>query len=154
LLQINSEKPQNLISVTRLLVSDTGQPVNVTVTRSGEIKKVRVQLMPLEDLIRQKLGLTLLEATPRTAQRLGIRAGEGLFIEEVEKDSPADQAQLQRGYIVTAIEGQKATHPRIVAVALAGLKKGDAAHLTVIVPRRIGNSFVEFRQGNVEVEVR
>jgi S1-C subfamily serine protease len=152
--QINGEKPQNLISVTRLLVANPENPVNVAVTRAGEHKIFKVRLMPLEDLIRQKLGLTLLEATQRAAQRLGIRAGEGLFVEDVEKDGPADRAQLQRGYIVTAIEGQKAIQPRVVALTLAESNKGDAVHLTVVVPRRIGTSFVEFRQGTVEVQVR
>ena len=154
LLQINGEKPQNLISVTRLLVADTQHTAKIAIARGTERKSLQVRLTPLEDLIRQKLGLTLLEATPRTAQRLGIRPGEGLFVEDVEKDSPAEQAQLERGYIVTAIEGQKAAHPRAVALALAGSKKGDAVHLTVVVPRRIGSSFVEFRQGTVEVQVR
>jgi hypothetical protein len=41
-----------------------------------------------------------------------------------------------------------------VAVALSELNKGDAVHLTVIIPRRIGSSFVEFRQGTVEIQVR
>ena len=72
----------------------------------------------------------------------------------MEKNSPPDQAQFQRGYIVTGIEGQKATHPRVVAVALADTKSGDSVHLMVIIPRRIGSSFVEFRQGTVEVQVR
>ena len=154
LLQINGEKPNNLISVNRLLIADPERPVSVMVARGGERRTVKVRLMPLEELIRQKLGLTLLEATPRTAQRLGIRAGEGLFVEDVEKNGPADQAQLQRGYIVTAIEGQKATQPRVVALALAESKKGDPIHLVVIVPRRIGSSFVEFRQGTVEIQAR
>lgn len=154
LLQINGKQPRNMISVTRLVVADPQNPVNVTVSSDGERRTLKVRLMPLEDLIRQKLGLTLLEATPRTAQRLGIRPGEGLFVEDVEKESPADLAQLQRGYIVTAIEGQKATHARVVAVAVAESNKGDAVHLTVIVPRRIGSSFVEFRQGTVEIQVR
>ena len=154
LLEINGERPQNLISATRLLVADPEHQVKVTVARAGERKVLQVHLTSLEELIRQKLGLTLLEATPRTAQRLGIRPGEGLFVEDVEKGSPADEAQLERGYIVTAIEGQKATHPRVVAVVLAQLNKGDSAHLTVIVPRRIGSSFVEFRQGTVEIQVR
>ena len=154
ILQINGEKPQNLIALNRLLVGETEKPIAIAVARGADRKTVKVHLMPLEDLIRQKLGLTLLEATPRTAQRLGITPGEGLFVEAVERGGPSDQAQLQRGYIVTAIEGQKATHPRVVAVALAELKKGDAAHLMVIVPRRIGSSFVEFHQGTVEVEVR
>ena len=154
LLQINDEKPHNLIAVTRLLVANPERPVNMTVAQAGERRNVKVQLMPLEDLIRQKLGLTVLEATPRTAQRLGIRPGEGLFVEDVEKNGPADRAQLQRGYIVTSIEGQKATHLRVVAIALAEANKGTPVHLTVIVPRRIGNSFVEFRQGTVEIQVR
>jgi S1-C subfamily serine protease len=124
------------------------------VSRGGERRTLKVQLMPLEDLVHQKLGFTLLEGTSKTAKRPGIPGGEGLYIDGIEKNGPADLAQLERGYVVTAIEGQKASSLKSVAVVLAEMKKGETVHLTVVVPRRLGSRYVEFRQGTVEVQVR
>jgi serine protease Do len=122
--------------------------------RGSERRAVVVQLLSFEDLVRQKLGLTLLEVTPQAAERLGVRPGEALFIEEVEKKGPAERAQLQRGYLLAGIDGQNAAKLRTVAEALYSRKKGDTVRLAVVVPRRLGGSYVEFRQGIVEVEVR
>jgi S1-C subfamily serine protease len=110
--------------------------------------------MPLEDLIRQKLGLTLVEVPAQTAEHLGVQAGEALYIDEVEKNSPADRAHLQRGYFVTGVDEASATKLRNIAGVLAGKSKGDPVHLSVIAPRRLGGAFMELRQATVELNVR
>ena len=66
-------------------------------------RTVKAQLVPFDDLIRQKLGLVLLNLTAQTAASYPVKRGQGLFIEGVEKQSPADKVQLQRGFLLTAI---------------------------------------------------
>jgi len=153
-LKVNGIAPAGLIACSRLFGAMTNHAVTLVIRRGEENQTLKMQLMPFEDLIRQKLGLTLLEVTPQTAERLGIKAGQGLFIEEVEKRSPAERVQLQRGYLVSAIEGKAAADLRTIAEALAAKGKGEMVRLGVIVPRRLGASYVEFRQGVVDVEVR
>jgi len=41
-----------------------------------------------------------------------------------------------------------------VAEILAGKKAGDTVRLSVIVPRRLGARYVEFRRVTVDLEVR
>jgi len=55
---------------------------------------------------------------------------------------------------VAAINGQRATKLRAIAEALLDKKSGDPVQLTVIVPRRLAASYMEFRQGTVELKVR
>jgi len=154
LLQVNGQAPRNPIACNRLLVSAPERSPSLLVARGSEHRTVTVHLLHLEDLIHQKLGLTLLEGTLKKGQSSGLAASEGLVIGAVEKNGPADLAQLQRGYVVTAIEDQKATSLKAIAVVLSEIKKGDPVHLTVVVPRRLGSSYVELRQGTAEVQVR
>jgi len=153
LLQINNRTPQSLIACNRLLGRATNHTASLLISRGQERQTLTVHLVPFDALIRQKLGLTLLEVTSQNAQRLGFQPGQGLFIDAVEKNSPAERAQLQRGYLLAAIEGQKTVQITTVAEVLSNKKKGESAQLSVIVPRR-GPNYVEFRQGTVELDLR
>jgi S1-C subfamily serine protease len=96
----------------------------------------------------------LLNLTPQTAARYQVNPGEGLFIENVERGGPADKAQLQSGFLLTAIDDQPTGDLNRVAKVLSVKKAGDRVRVTVVVPRRIGNNYVEFRQGDAAITVR
>ena len=151
--QINGKAPESLISLNRMLVANTNRQVRLTVQRGVENVILPVTLVPFEEVIRQKLGLTLLEPNAQTARQLGVNPGDGLYVEDVDADGPAGLAKLQRGFIITGIDKVKALEIRIVGERLSSCKRGESVSLSLIVPRRVGN-FVEFRQGTVEVKVR
>jgi S1-C subfamily serine protease len=151
-LQVNGKTPQSLIECNRLLAAADRSP-SLTIERGGARLTFSVRLLSFEDLVRHKLGMTVLEITPQSAAGLGVRPGEALFVEEVEKGSPADHAQIQRGYLLAAVGDQNAASLRNVAEALANTKKGESVRLTVVVPRRLGAS-VRLQQGFVDLAVR
>jgi S1-C subfamily serine protease len=91
--------------------------------------------------------------TGRTAETLGVKAGEGLYIEAVEAGSPAAEARLQSGFLVLGLEGQRTGDLRRFAGLLIDRKKGESLRLAVVVPRKVGG-YVEFRQGVVELRLR
>ena len=72
---------------------------------------------------------------------------------DVEAGSPAERAELQRGCLITGIDGRGTPDLLSAASALAGKKKGDRAELNVLVRRQRGG-FVQMRQGSVVVRVR
>jgi serine protease Do len=152
--QINGAAPEGLTDAHRLIRAATDHKVNLVAVRGDESRTVRLTLVPFETLIQEKLGLTLLEVTPQAAERLGVAAGQGLYIEEVEARSPAGRAQLQRGYLVSAINGKPTTEVRTVAEEVALKERGEVVHLGLIVPRRLGANYIEFRQGTVDLEIR
>ncbi len=154
ILQVDGQAARGLVDYNRLLTGSPQHQTALLVEREGAQRKVSVRLQPFDEVIRQKLGLTLLELTPQTAARVGVRGGEALFIDEVQKNGPAGRAGLERGLLLAAIDGHNAANLGAVAEQLAARKSGDRVSLSVIVPRRLGASFVEFRQGVVEVELR
>jgi S1-C subfamily serine protease len=72
----------------------------------------------------------------------------------VEKNGPADKAHLQRGFLVTGIEGQSVSDFKSVGEIVCSKKPGDSLQVAVIAPRRLGAGYVEFRQGTVALNVR
>jgi serine protease Do len=154
LLRINGQAVSGLIPFHRLVKDSSNHEVALVVKRGSEQHSFKVRMVPFPDLVRQKLGCTVLELTEERAARLGVKPGEGLLIDAVDKDGPADRARLQRGYLVTGIDGQGANDLHNLADVLAGKKKGEVATLTVVVRRPVGTNFVELRQGTVEVPVR
>lgn len=154
ILEINGQTPRSLISGNRLLTAGQNHRPLLAVRQGVERRELAVQLMPLEELIRQRLGLTLVEVPAQTAERLGVQAGEALYIDDVERNGPAERAHLQRGYFVVGVDEASASKLRSVAGVLAGKAKGDPVRLSVIAPRRLGGNFMELHQATVEVNVR
>jgi S1-C subfamily serine protease len=105
-------------------------------------------------MIRQKTGLGLRELTKEETARFGMQTGKGLVIDEIEKNSPAEKGQLQRGYLLTDIDGQNVGGLFPVGNVLTSKQKGDKAHCTVVAPRRVAGNYVEFRQGTVDLTIR
>jgi C-terminal processing protease CtpA/Prc len=72
----------------------------------------------------------------------------------VEKGGPADEAGLRKGFLVAEIDGQTTGELRNAAQTLFEKKKGETAQLQVVVPRRLGARYVEFRKALVDVALR
>jgi S1-C subfamily serine protease len=136
------------------LISDrTKKETALTFTRDGERRSVAARLVPLSELIRQKIGVSAQELTRELADNFGYNPREGLLISGVESNGPAARAELQPGYLIAGIDGQNTPDLLSAAGVLAGKKKGDSAELTVTVRRQRGG-LVRNSQGNVTVRVR
>jgi len=154
ILQVNGRTPASLVDFNRLVTANTNRQATFQVESNGERRALRAQLVPFDDLIRQKLGLVLLNLTPQTAASFQVKPGQGLLIEEVENNGPAGKAQLQRGFLLTAIDDRATPDLLSVADVLSTKKAGDRVRLAVIVPRRLNYSYLEFRQATVTLTVR
>jgi len=104
-------------------------------------------------MIREKLGLNLEALTPQAAARYGVGPADAYFIAGVEETSPAAQAGLQRGMLVTGIDGQMPADLCAAAKLLYAKQKGGRVQLELAVQQRMGN-FNVLRQGSVELSAR
>lgn len=151
-LQVNGKEPHGLIECNRLVVTPE-RVCRLVVDREARQLNIPVRLVSFQDLVRNRLGLTISELTPQTAAALGIGPEDAVAVESVEKDSPAARAGVQRGYLLTAIDEQKTASLRSVAEALSTRRKGDQATLTVIAPRRLG-AMLQLDQGMISLQLR
>jgi S1-C subfamily serine protease len=159
IVQVNGVAPKNLASFNRLLTGDTGAggapaekgpTATLVVEQGGRRLTCRVTLVPFAELIRQKLGLVLMELGEAGARRVGASV-EGLLIDDVLKDSPAARVRLRRGLILRAVDGAPARSLLAVGEVLSAKRPGETVTLTVLAPRRVGPGVVEYE---VPVTVR
>jgi S1-C subfamily serine protease len=158
ILQVNGKPPRSFIDFTDLLAAGARSEVALAVRRGTARKDIAVKLVPEKSvfnagMIRDKLGLDLEELTPQLAARYGVGAADAFLVAGVQGDGPAAGAGLQRGILVTAIDGQLPAGLSAAAKLLYAKKKGDRVQLEIAVQQRMGN-FNVLRQGAVELGVR
>ena len=153
ILQVNGKLPVNLIAFNSTLGASPNRAAKLSVTRAGKAQILTVNMVALEDVIRQKTGLKLIQPTAETAGNLGINPGKGLFITEVEPGSPGAKANLQDGHFLLGVDEEPATDITAVARILIQKKAGDRVHLSIGVQRHYQN-LVQVRTAEVVLAVR
>jgi len=146
ILQVNGRTPRSFIDFADLLAANAGSDIALAVQRGTFRSAVTVRLVPEKsvfnaELIRSKIGLSL------------ENRSDGFAITGVQSASPADDAGLQRGMLVTAVDGQAPADVTELAKLLYAKKKGESALLYVTTVQRI-DALNVLRQFNVAVAVR
>jgi S1-C subfamily serine protease len=152
--EVNGRTPGSFIQCIELISASPNHEAILAVRRNGERKEIRARMVPLSQLVRQKLGASVQELDKdELAESFGFRRGEGLLVAEVEQGGPAARAELQRGYLITAIDGRATKDLLSAASALIGKKRDERVALNVVARRQRG-AYVQTRQGSVTVRVR
>ena len=77
------------------------------------------------------LGVHLIEMTPELRRHMGAPEDAGVLIGKVEPGSPAEQADLQVGDVLTVIDGNAVATPFDVTLRISPKKDGEPVNLTV-----------------------
>lgn len=160
-LKINGRAPRSFIDFSTELITcatNASPACSLDIQRDGERREISVRLVPEKtffnsELVRQKIGASVQTLTPDLAEAFGLPATKGVLISEVESDSPAGKAGLQRGMIITAIDGQYTARFARLARMLYAKQPGDKVVLDMTIPRQRGR-FIQIQQAKVEIPVR
>jgi len=157
--RLNGKPMRSFLELVRELVSIGPQKdIRLDLLRGGAAQTCRLQLIPEsevfnEKLVQSRLGISVQPLTDETAERIGITSTDGLLITAVEKNSPAAGAGLERGFIITELDGEPATDLLKVAKHLYTKKKGETVRMQLLVTRRRG-AFITVQPAVAEVDVR
>lgn len=154
--------------------------INTAIVASGQGIGFAIPVNMAKDLLPQlktgkvsrgRLGVHIQEVTPELAASFGLDEKQGAVISEVVKDSPAEQAGLEVGDIILAVDGKKVVEmrslPRIIAakkpgtkVELKVLRTGKIRKVKVVLDDLEGDNSEEYSQatddhlGNLGLSVR
>jgi S1-C subfamily serine protease len=78
------------------------------------------------------IGIQPATLTPEIARLLGINRTSGVVVMQVETPSPAAEAGIQPGDIITSLNGQETATAEELIAALRSTKPGDRVQLTVL----------------------
>ncbi|MGO8700706.1 MAG: trypsin-like peptidase domain-containing protein [Limisphaerales bacterium] len=152
---VNNQPAYDYIQFNRTLRESPSLNFDLSVQREGEVKEIKVRLMPFPELFRQRMGLDLQELTTELVGQLGLGSVEaGLLISRVEKGSTAENAGLREYDVVTAIGGQPARNYLDAFLAVTQIKPGESADVSVLVPRTRGNVILGYQEGTTELKLR
>ncbi|MCG3150415.1 MAG: hypothetical protein PCFJNLEI_03901 [Verrucomicrobiae bacterium] len=126
-----------------LLHRKAGEVVKFAVERDGKQQVMPVKLTALPklsapDLLLQKFGLSVQPVTRELAGALGIALVRGLLIADVQKDSPAQEVGLRRGFVITQVGGEELESYDRLAEQLADTKPGDLVSMGLFISERRG----------------
>jgi serine protease Do len=145
---VNGEKirdTQTLSDVIREMAP--GSTAKIGLWRDGKALEVKAVLgkfesqrhftwhsAPMTKVIRSRayLGINLLEMDADMASYFSVKAGEGVLITRVEKDTPAEKAGLKSGDVIVQMGAKAVKESDDIHEALASLKKGDSLEITVV----------------------
>jgi S1-C subfamily serine protease len=155
IVQVNGKTAGGLIDFNRKICASPEHKADLLIQRGNDQPiSLTVSMVPFTDMIRRKLGISLREITQDDSARTGFQPGKGLLIEAVEKGSPSEQSELQPGFLVTAVDGEATGDLMMAGNALSVKQKGESTTLTVVVPRRLRNNFVQLIQQPVQLQVK
>jgi len=93
--------------------------------------RVMTQLIENGRVSRGYIGVNIQDATKELAEQFGVPQGRGALVSNVSPDSPAANAGLRKGDVITAVDGQAVTDARDLSLHIAGENPGTTVNLAV-----------------------
>ncbi len=122
-----------VIGVNTAIFSPTGGNVGIGfAVPARTAQAVAEQLIRTGRVERGYVGLRLQEITPAIAEALGRPDDKGVLAASVEPGGPAEKAGIKAGDVITAFNGKPVESGRDLSRAVAGLKPGTQASITVV----------------------
>lgn len=95
-------------------------------------KYVMDQILKHGKVVRGYIGVGIQELTPDLAKAFNVPAEKGALVGNVEPNSPGAKAGLERGDVITEINGQPVTGPNDLRLKVAAMAPGTTVHLKVL----------------------
>lgn len=99
---------------------------------------------------RPYMGVSLQDLNEDLAGYFGVKPGEGVLISDVEEGSPAKEAGLKSGDILTRIEAEKVGSSDDVRDILRDYAPGDEIEVTIIRSEKKSKAKVKLRQSRFQ----
>lgn len=132
---------RQMVQVENIGFAIPGERVKAFVEESVAIATGRLPPPPeeaLNEVLFERFGMRLQELTPDLAGAFAIRPGSGMLVAQVRSGTPAEQAGIERGMVVTAIGAQRVARESDLPRALARVRTGDPVTFTVLFRLRQG----------------
>jgi serine protease Do len=94
-------------------------------------RQVMDQILKKGKVIRGYLGVWIQPVTPEIAKAFNIKETGGALLSDIESGGPAAKAGLQRGDVVTAMDGQRVDDTNAFRLKLSMTAPGSTVHLKI-----------------------
>ena len=122
-----------VVGVNTAIFSPSGGSVGIGFAIASDVvKNVVQQLKENGAVTRGWIGVEIQSVTPDIADNMGLKGTSGALVAKAQKDSPAAQAGVKSGDVITAVDGETVADPHDLARKIAALGPKKTATLAVI----------------------
>jgi Do/DeqQ family serine protease len=122
-----------LVGINSQIYSPTGGNVGIGFAiPSNMTRTVTEQLISKGRVRRGQLGVVVQQVTEDIAQSLGLKEAKGVIVGSVAKGSAAERAGLQRGDVITALNGAAVGDPNELRNLVAATQPGTDVTLDIL----------------------
>ena len=122
-----------VIGINTAIVTGTGgyQGVGFAIP-SNLCKKVMEDIIRYKKVIRGYLGVGITDVTAELVEKMKLTVKEGVYVEEVKPDTPAEEAGLKVGDVIIGFAGKKTPKLNELRAMVAASAVGTKAGLKVV----------------------
>ena len=122
-----------LIGINSAILSGSGGSIGIGFAiPTNLVVNISHQLAEFGEVKRGFLGIAISNVSPDMAEAFGLRDTQGVLIDDVEKGLAAEKAGLQRGDIVTTINGKTISNPNELRVRIGQFPPGTSLKLQIV----------------------
>jgi serine protease Do len=123
----------NVIGVNTAIYSPSGGSVGIGFdVPATTVKMIVAQLKEHGSVTRSWLGVQVQPVTTGIAESLGLKQARGALVDGAEPDTPAAQAGIRPGDVITAVNGNAIKDSRTLAQEISAMAPGSAAKLDIM----------------------
>ncbi len=121
-----------VVGINSAIYSPNGGNVGVGFAiPSNQASQIVAKLIQSGSIERGFIGVEIQPVTSDVAGALGLKQEKGALVASVGKDSPAAQAGIQTGDVITSFDGKDVSGPRDLARKVADVTPGSKSSITV-----------------------
>jgi len=123
----------NVIGVNTAIYSPSGGSVGIGFdVPAPTVKMIVAQLKEHGKVTRGYIGVQVQPVTAGIAESLGLKQAKGALVDEAQPDTPAAQAGIRPGDVITAVNGTAIKDSRTLAQEISGMAPGSSAKLDIL----------------------
>jgi serine protease Do len=123
----------SVIGVNTAIFSPSGGSVGIAFAIPADtVKSVVAQLKEKGTVTRGWIGVQIQPVTPQIAESLGLKKAVGAIVAEPQKNSPAVNAGIQAGDVITAVDGKPVNDARNLARTIGSMPPNTTVKLTIV----------------------
>ncbi|MBI5436684.1 MAG: Do family serine endopeptidase [Nitrosomonadales bacterium] len=127
----------NLIGINSAIYSPNGGSLGIGFAIPiSTAKKIMEQIIQSGSVTRGWIGVAMQELTPELAESFKLGEVQGVLISEVVRNSPADQAGIKAGDILTTVDNKLLTDSSAMLETISNLQPGKVAVLKLLRNQR------------------
>jgi len=122
-----------VVGINSAIVSRTGGAMGIGFAIPIDMARgIEDQLVKTGKVERGYLGIMIQDLTPELADSFGIKNTSGILVADVQKDTPAEQAHLERGDVIVGMNGKGVNRVGAFRNEVAMIPPGSKITLTVL----------------------